>query len=496
MGTKYKNREKIPLEVEYGKIYELKFCVNNQYRELKEKNVKFKLLTDVWGQDVFWNTTNCDEENIMIVPEVYPINIIPSQNIDILEIPYSLDSEYKHFLSYNFIVEEGSEKNISGDFELQLVNVPNGIVFEYDGTRYKNGEKIPLQVDYNKMYTLDIYANSDYKETLEQNIILRLVTNAFNQQITWNGIDNSDEVIKVMPFKYPIKVFNKNDDEIDTQNEVLELEIVRTDSGDTSNVIENVKLKNIESIEDNSSFFSGFTYKIERDEENNILKLKFKPNIFAWIKGNTLDLEIYVKFDNGIEETLFTEKVILTNLDTMVILKPCIILAIILVILMGYVVKRKFDSNAQILLTEDGDSMAYGLTPNIITVLLPYISHRTKIGMIKFKAGRDKSLRYSAENLKVIEIDGLPFREYVKKYGFNDRKLIMRKDKSSVVIKTFDGMQKYEYLNVSSDVSNMEYKYMAEPSTEYSVKNFDDYSDEYLKVEDYLERSYMEDDQF
>ena len=495
-NKKYKNNEIIPIKVEYGKKYNLKIYANNEYREIQEKDINLRLSSDIFEQEISWDTTNEMEESITIIPEVYPINVNTLEAVNEINVQYTFNEEYKHILKYDFVVEEGSEKNISGDFELQLVNVPNGIVFEYEDTRYKNGEKIQLQVDYNKIYTLDIYANSNYKESEEQNIILRLLSNTFNQQITWNGADNPDINIKAVPFKNPIKIVDKNDDdEIDTQNEVLELEIVRTDSEDTLNVIENVKLKNIASIEDNSSFFSGFTYKIENDEVNNTLKLTFKPNIFAWIKGNTLDLEIYVKFDNGIEETLFTEKVILTNLDTMVILKPCIILAIILVILMGYVVKRKFDSNAQILITEDGDSIAYGLTPNIITVLLPYVPHKTKIGMIKFKAGRNKTLRYSAENLKIIEIEGLPFKEYVRKYGFNDNKVVMRKDKSSVVIKTFDGTQKYEYLNGSSNVSNAEYKYVLEPSVEYSVKNFDDYSDEYLNDEDYLDRGYMEDDQ-
>ena len=495
MEKQYRNKEKIPLEVEYGKIYNLKIGVNNEYRELKEKSIRLKLLTDVWGQDIYWESTNVAEDILVLVPEVHPINVIPKQSITDIQIPYSFDDTYKHFFSYNFVVKKGSEKNISGDFELQLLNVPNGIEFEYDGNRYKNNEKIPMYVDYNKIYVLDLYANSDYKEIKQHNIILKLLTNAFAQEISWNTTNNEEEILNILPKKYPIKIFNKYDEEIDTQNEVLELEITRVDDKDILNIIENIKLENIKNIEDNSSFFSGFTYKISKDEEKNFLILKFKPNIFTWIKGNKLKIELLVEFDNDIENAYFEQEIILTNLDMMVILKPCIIMLSGLFILCGYLFKYRFDSNAQILFTEDGDSIAYGLTPNILTILLPYVPHKAKIGMIKFKAGKNKTLIYSARNLKIAKIDKLSFKEYVKQYGFNDRKVIMKKGKSSVVIVTYDGEQKYEYLNGSSDVSNLEYKYIAE-SAEELLENLERDSDEYLEDGEYLNRTYMEDDQF
>ncbi len=202
-------------------------------------------------------------------------------------------------------------------------------------------------------------------------------------------------------------------------------------------------MKNIKSIEDNSSFFSGFTYKIEKDVENDVLKIKFKPNLFCLVKDDKVNVEIKMEFDNDFETAMFVQEIDIENINIMVVLKPCIVAFEILLFIMGYIVKRKFDPDAQIVVTEDGDCMAYGLTPSLISVVIPYMAHRAKVGVVDFKASKNKELICSTNEFEILKVNDEPFVEYRKKQGIDNKKIVMRKGKSSFVIKAYDSMQRY-----------------------------------------------------
>lgn len=392
------------------------------------------------------------------------------------EIPYSFKKDYEFAGQFTFSFVEEGEFNVAQDFELQLIDVPDGIKFEYDGKQYDNNDKIPMVKEFGKNYMLKILANKDYSEQEEKSIILKILTDEFDQRIYWtsNGVD--EERIVLTPKAYPIKLLKKNiGNEIDVQNETLDLSTARVaDESNILSIVEPVKIENIKTITDNSSIMSGFPYKIEKDEKNNLLKITFKPNIFALLGDKKTNVEIQVKFDNGFEETTYNEEIIITNIDVMSILKPYICLAILLVILMGYFAKKKFNKKAQITITENGEIVSYSLKPNIATVLVPYMAHKTKIGMIEFKAGKNSELIYSAKNLDVLKIDGEPLEEYKENHKFNAEKLIMKKDISSIIINAYDVEQKYEYLTKEVDMTSGGDGYTDDYSGDFS--GGDDYS--------------------
>ena len=418
------------------------------------------------------------KSNILIVDTIAAgANIGENTNDSItIEIPYSFKKDYEFISQFVFSFVEDGEYNVAQDFELQLIDVPDGIKFEYEGKQYKNNDKIPMIKEFGKKYTLKILANRDYSEQEEKSVILKILTDEFDQRIYWtsNGVD--EERILLTPKAYPIKLLKKNiGNEIDVQKETLDLSPARVaDESNILSVVESVGIDNIKSITDNSSIMTGFPYKMEKDEKNNILKISFKPNIVALLKGKKVNVEIMVKFNNGFEEATYNEEIIITNIDVMSILKPYICLAILLVIIMGYFAKKKFNKKAQITITENGEIVSYSLKPNIATVLVPYMAHKTKIGMIEFKAGKNSELIYSAKNLDVLKIDGEPLEEYKENHKFNAEKIIMKKDISSIIINAYDVEQKYEYLTKEVDMASGGDGYTDDYSGDFS--GGDDYS--------------------
>ena len=457
-GRKYTDNEDIPIIVEKGRIYTLKIYANDEYVEIDKKSIILKLKSDVFEQELSWSTTGNTEESIVIVPEVYPIKVTEIETTDKIFSSYSFSGDEKNIFRYTFMIEEDNAKNSGEKFEIHLFDMPEGISFEYDGKRYKNNDKIPIIIKYNEIYEVNVLANSEYRETEERNVILKLQSILPSQEISLNGKGNTEKVITICPKNNPIHVFNKGTEKIDIQKEFLELEIARVDDIQSLNVIENVSLKNIKSIEDNSSLFSGFTYKIEKDVENDVLKIKFKPNLFCLVKDDKVNVEIKMEFDNDFETAMFVQEIDIENINIMVVLKPCIVAFEILLFIMGYIVKRKFDPDAQIVITEDGDCMAYGLTPSLISVVIPYMAHRTKVGVVNFKASKNKELICSTNEFEILKVNDEPFVEYRKKQGIDNKKFVMRKGKSSFVIKAYDSMQRYEYLDSGNGTTDKEYK--------------------------------------
>lgn len=403
-----------------------------------------------------------------------------------IEVPYSSDKEYKqvHQLIFSFV--ENADYNVAQDFELQLLNVPKGIEFEYEGKRYGDNDKIPMIKEFGKNYIIDVYSNKDYKEKEEKRVTLKILTDEYNQTIYWtsNGVD--EEFLLIVPKLYPIQLIKKNiGNEIDVEEETLELKVARTaDESNILSVVNYVNIDEIKSLKDNSSMTSGFPYTVEQDEEDNVIRLKFKPNIFALLKGDKVKVELEVELNNSREKTTYTEEFTITNIDVMGILTPYIILAIIIVLLMGYVFKKKFNKKAQITITENGDVVSYALKPTLSTALIPYMAHKTKIGMIEFKAGKNSELIYSAKNLEILKLDGEPLEEYKETHKINIQKMIMKKDVSSININAYDVEQKYEYLTKEVDMASGDDGYV------------DDYSDSYSNDSDYTSGGDMDDYQF
>lgn len=401
-----------------------------------------------------------------------------------VEVPYSSSKEYKKVTQFSFSFVEETEYNVAEDFELQVIDIPKGIKFEYEGKEYGNNDKIPMVKEFGKNYVLNILSNKDYEDVEDTTITLKIISK--DQTIYWssNGID--EEYVVLSPKLYPIKIMNKNySNEIDVQEEELELLVVRTaDESNVLSIVGNVNVGDIKKIETNSSLTSGFTYSVKKDEDANVLRIKFKPNIFALFKEDKLNVELEIMLNNDKESASYSEEIILTNIDVWAILKPYVIALICLIILVGYIAKKKFNKKAQITITENGERVSYALKPEIITVLLPYVSHKTKIGMIEFKAGKHSEIIYSAKNLDVIKIDGEAIEDYKESHKLDIEKIVMKKDLSSVIINAFEVEQKYEYLTKEVDMSGT--------ADDYT----DSYTDDYAGGDDYLDSNYIDDNQF
>jgi hypothetical protein len=149
---------------------------------------------------------------------------------------------------------------------------------------------------------------------------------------------------------------------------------------------------------------------------------------------------------------------------------PYIIGAVIAIILLGYVVKNKFNKKSQITIIEGSSRNDYTLKATLKTLLIPYLSHRMKVDAIEFRAGKGSDIIFSAIGLNIQKIDDENYEEYIEINRVNLEKLTMKKDVSSVVIDNFGVVQRYEYVTKEVDFSDYD-------GQEYE-NNYSDYDDD------------------
>jgi len=413
--------------------------------------------------NVFLLDTEKAKENI----EYYKDNMLE------IEVPYSGSSDYEKVSIFIFEFVNDDQFSIAEKFELELIDLPDGVRIEYLGREYKNLDKIPMLREVGKKYTLNILANKDYDDTEPTEATLKILSKDNNVYWTDTGLDES--YVKFVPKAYPLKIVNENKEtSIDVENDKLILGVYRTfDDSPNSPIKNKVSVEDIKNIESNNNYFKGVTYSIKKNDKNNTLELTFKPNIFYLFGKENVDLDLSVILKNNIETGDYKENVNITNVSILKILIPYIIAFVVLFIVLGYVVKKKFNKKSQITVTEGADKSVYALKPTLGTLLIPFVAHKAKIGFIEFKAGSRNDIIYSGKSLNILNIDGENFEEYKENNPkFNLEKIVMKKDMSTVTIEAFDVTQKYEYLTKEIEFSD------------YEDTEFSDFSDDYDSYDD------------
>lgn len=426
---------------------------NNLYAIVEAKDL-FRIKTNVIYIDTIAGKTNMEHYK---------------QNQIVIEVPYSSSSEHKNVATYVFEFVEQSEINQAEEFELELIDFPKGVKIEYEGKQYDNLDKIPMICEIGKKYILNIMVNKNYVETTETEATLKIVS---NNQIYWtnNGLD--ENYIKLVPKAYPLIVSNiDNRTSVDIAEEQLRLKLYRTNDGTA--IQGEVNIKDIKKIEKESNYFNGITYSIEKDTDTNTLKVKFKANIFALFGKDNVDVDIKVELNNGIEIAEYKENISIYNIDILAILMPYIIAGVIIIIVLGYATKNKFNKKSQLTITEGSDRSNYTLKPTLKTLIIPFIAHKTKIGMIEFKAGKGSDIIYSGKGLTILKIDDENYEEYISANPINLEKIVMKKDMSSVTIDAFDSVQKYEYMTKEVEFSG----YEDDTQFEDDYSEYSDYDD-------------------
>lgn len=377
-------------------------------------------------------------------------------NLIEIEVPYSSNKEYKKLSEFRFSFVEDGSSNYAEKFELELIDLPKGIRMAYQGKEYKNNEKIPMIREYGKEYVLDILVNKDYVDTDETIITLKILSGENGGVVYWTSTGFDEEYIKIKPKAYPIKLINKNNDfDIDVKEEKLILNIVRTaDETDNAPIIGYISPDDIKKINSKNNFMSGFTFKVLKNDKTNTLDVQIKPNIFALFGKDVANINIEVILNNEIESGKYIEDIKVSNISVWLILRPYIFGLIGVIIILGYVTKKKFNKKSQITITEGSDSTTYALKPELKTLLLPFISHKTKIGVIEFVAGKGSDIIFSSRNLVIKQINGENFDDYIQNANINLDKIIMKKDLSVVTVEAFDVIQKYEYLTKEVEISD------------------------------------------
>jgi len=424
------------------------------YTEITLIDVNNNIYSMVEAKDLFRVKSNV----ILIDTDMGQANIERyKNNLMEIEVPYSSSKEYKKLSKFNFsFINEDELHGLAQKFELELIDLPKGIKVSYQGKEYKNGDKIPMIREFGKEYILDILVNKDYTDTQETIITLKILSGENGGVVYWTSTGFDEEYIKLKPKAYPIKLINKNNDlDIDVQNEKLILEAVRTaDESENSSIIGKISLSDIKKINTKNNFTSGYTFKVSKNDKVGTLDIKITPNIFALLGKDTTKIDIEIILNNEIESGKYLENIKLSNISAWLILRPYIFGLIIIIIGLGYVTKKKFNKKSQITITEGTDSTVYALRPELKTVLLPYVSHKTKIGVIEFIAGKGSDIMFSAINLTVKQINGENFEEYIQNNNVNLDKVVMKKDLSVVTVEAFDVIQKYEYLTKEVEISD------------------------------------------
>jgi len=449
--------------------YKMEYDKDKQafYTELTLIDEKNNIYTMIDAPDLFRIKSNV----ILIDSAVGMANIERyKNNLVEIEVPYSSSKEYEKLSQFRFSFLEDGTSNYAEKFELELIDLPKGIRISYQGKEYKNEDKIPMIREYGKEYVLDILVNKDYVDTEETIITLKILSGENGAVVYWTTTGFDEEYIKIKPKAYPVKLINKNNDfDIDVQEEKLILNVVRTtDDTDKSSIIGYISTEDIKKINSKNNFMSGFTFKVSKNDKTNTLDVQIKPNIFALFGKETANINIEVILNNEIESGKYVEDIKVSNINAWLILRPYVFAMIGIIIVLGYITKKKFNKKSQITITEGSDSTSYALRPELKTLLIPYVSHKAKIGVIQFVAGKGNDIVFSGRNLVIKQINGEIFEDYIQNNNINLDKIVMKKDLSVVTVEAFDVIQKYEYLTREVEIS------------EYSD---DDFSSDYMDEE-------------
>lgn len=450
--------------------YNMKYNDEKQayYTEITLMDAENNLYSLVEAKDLFRVKSNV----ILIDTEKSKENLEHyKENMEEIEIPYSGNSKYEKVSTFIFEFVNDDQMSVAEEFKLELIDLPKGVKVEYLGKEYENEDKIPMLKEVGKKYVLNFLSNKDYKETEATEITLKIISK--DNLVYWNDTGLDESYLKLVPKAYPLKIVNENNKTtIDVEEEKLVLGIYRTfDDSKNSPIKNEVDVEDIKKIDVRNDFFSGVTYSVKKNEKDNVLEIKFTPNIFVLFNDKNTDVEFEVFLKNNIENGDYKENIKLTNINIWKVLRPYIIAGVLIIIALGYVIKPKFNKKSQLTVTEGSDKNVYALKPTTSTLLLPYVAHKAKIGFIEFKAGSRSDIVYSGKSLTILKIDGEDFEAYKESNPrFNVEKIVMKKDMSTVTIEAFDVVQKYEYLTKEVEFSDYD-------DTDFS-DDFSSYEDE------------------
>ena len=158
--------KKIPADLKKGKIHEISIYSNKDYIERDaQEMIVFISYSNGLFFPIYWVNTGNDKLPFCIVPYTLPIKVKLDKTNEEVYVTYSSQNEDRYISEYSFSIEETDEDSeMPQFFEIQLLNVPVGIIIEHDGRKYTDNEDIPIIVEKGRIYTLKIYANDEYVE--------------------------------------------------------------------------------------------------------------------------------------------------------------------------------------------------------------------------------------------------------------------------------------------------------------------------------------------
>lgn len=377
-------------------------------------NINLKL-----GNNEIYSLINADG----YVKEKSNTEIINVINIDNIQIQYNNAEEYV----ISGTVELPDREDVTN---ITLKNLPDGVVVEYDGTNYKNNEKIILSEN-NKLI---VKANKNYRE--ENFNIIDIIA---NESGTFKDTQDNTYFFKISPkgVIYSVVKVDETQDTIDLDAGMAKFKIEYEEYG-------NIKQLDAHGIKKAKVFdvSNGYMLRIDVNDEEDILEVKVYPTILSIFNDRTVKFKInaHIKDELGIALGEFEFQIV--NLNLLKVLLPYIIALIIVAIILGYMFKNRFNKKAYFKIsTEEQPYLIKDYTTGI-RKYLPFVSNVAILPDLEVKARSGNKIQILSTTEEIVEVNGdieIP------------KNIILNLNSGEIVLKVNNKNIKYEYITLTTD---------------------------------------------
>lgn len=345
--------------------------------------------------------------------------VVDFTNIEPVFIQYTNSEIYEK-------TDEISLNEITGLADITINNLPEGVIVEYENIEYSNGQKILLNEN-NK--NLIVKVNKNYRATSFS--IAEILVNTKDETYK--------KFLKVAPKtpKYEYIKVDKNQNSIDMDDGLLKLKIEYV----AETQVKELDIENIKKVKCDI-FSKGYDIKAMTNKETNEIILKVIPNIFSILGERKVEFSISSEMKDGLGTADANFEFNIDNYNLLSVLMPYIIVLIILIIICGFLFKKRFSKTACITISTDDSPYALRECQTGIRKFLPFVSDRVKLPNVEFKAKSGKRIELVSALEEIVEVNGdtdVPTKIIL---SINNGEFVLR-----------DGIQKvkYEYVSLTPD---------------------------------------------
>lgn len=396
------------------------YYINDKKINGRIENKEFVANIDLeLGNNEIYSLINADG----YVKEKSNIEIINLINIENVQIQYNNENDYVR----NGEITLPAGKNITN---IALTNLPEGIAIEYDGTNYRNNEKIILSQNKN----LVVKANKNYRD--EEYSIINITA---NENGIFNNTKTNKNYFKISPktTKYDVVKVDETQDTVDLKEGIVKFYVQYSE-------LDGVKKLAVENVEKVKAFeaSNGYILRAYKNIETDEFEVKVIPTILSLFNDREVKFKINASIEDDLGEAFGEFEFIVINIDLLEVLLPYIIAILVISIILGYIFKNRFNKNAYFKISSEEQPYLIKDYSVGLRKYLPFVSDVALLPELEVKAKGANKIQVLSSSEEILEVNGeveIP------------KRIILNLNSGELVLNVNNKKIKYEYITLTMD---------------------------------------------